>query len=123
MADLFDEVVLTWDGEQYRLTPNLEHVGRVENVITLTALMKSMQEVNPPFVKVSRAYGILLRAAGASVTDEEIYAAMFGDGETQSAAFAAISALLAMMIPKSVVEKSSKKRQGQMPEAMEGTES
>jgi hypothetical protein len=105
----FDDVALEWQGAQYTIPHNrvLRTIAAVEEVITLGGLARSARDVPP--AKISIAFGIILRAAGANVTDDEVYDGMFVEGgsfEVQRVA-EAVMALLAMMLPNSAKAKAA----------------
>jgi hypothetical protein len=96
---MFNPVVLKWGTETYTVPPNktLMAIATVENVLTLGELHTFSERRAVPVAHIAQAYGALLRFAGARVTDEEVYAGMFGGGDVD--ANAAVTSLLAMMLP------------------------
>lgn len=102
-------VFLSWKGQEYEVSADrvMMLIAQIEDVITLPQLL------NPngrPLAKISMAYGVALRYAGAKVRDDEIYASMFTEGSAESAS-AAVNGLLSMMLPPaSVAEKSPEKK-------------
>lgn len=94
---VFKPVTLVYNAKHYLVKPNevLPLLAQIESVISLIDLSDANRV---PFAKVSMAYGIALRYAGARVSDDEIYQSLFSDGAA-SAAAAAVGGLLAMMIP------------------------
>jgi len=103
----FDDVKLAWRGKDYLLPADrvFDVACRIEEIITIPALCKSLADNNPSFTKVAMAYGIALRAAGAKVSDEQIYAGMFGSDEQRNEVSAAAQALLAVLMPKDAIDK------------------
>jgi hypothetical protein len=102
---LFEPVSLSWGGIEYSIPANrmMRAIAKVEEVITLQQLG------NPdavPMAKISMAYGTLLRYAGAPVTDEAVYEAMFVDGA--STPMTATQTLLTLMLPKRIRDKLAK---------------
>lgn len=104
----WDPVELTWQGKEYVIPPQaiMGAIARVEDHITLFELITASATARPPLGKISQAYASLLRYAGASVQDLEVYSAMFKrDGEpehtqdTVGRAIAAIQMLQKMMTP------------------------
>ena len=78
MSRDFEEVVLSWNGKEYRLPPDqvLPCIARIENVLTLGDLAQASLG-KPMLAKLSMAFGIALRMAGANVTDKEVWEGMF----------------------------------------------
>lgn len=96
---IFQDLTLTWKGVDYvvKATDLLRLIAAVEDVLTLNELFKYSQKGAAPLAKLSEAYGLMLRYAGAKVTDEDIYKALTA-GENQAAA-TATQAILMMMLP------------------------
>lgn len=97
---VFDDIRLRWKGQDYVVRANrvMGALARIEDVITFGALYSHMQRGDVPLVKLSQAYGAVLRYAGARIEDEEIYAGMF-DEASRDAVMAALQALMEMMLP------------------------
>lgn len=66
------DIVLTWKGNVYRIpeTRAFEAGAELEEVVTLSDLEKMRK--NPRFFLIARALGVLLRFAGANVSDREV---------------------------------------------------
>jgi hypothetical protein len=105
---LFDDIKLEWAGKAYTVPANrvLGAIARIEEVVTIKDLAHCAATQSLPVAKLSMAYGSLLRYAGAEVTDEEIYAGMFGNVTDATRTAQAIGGLLAMMIPKNAIKTS-----------------
>lgn len=97
---IFSDVRLEWGEAAFTITADrvLGAIAVVEDHITLGDLgaRKSL-----PLAKISMAYGAVLRYAGAKVSDDEVYNAMFRDKgrRLQRAASEAVFALQVLMIP------------------------
>lgn len=100
---LFEEVKLTWGGKEYTIPPDgmLRCIAEIEDVMTLGELANAQGKGRLPLAKLSTAFAIALRHAGASVTNEEVYAGMFEGGgvELRRRSMTAVFMLQAMMIP------------------------
>jgi len=98
----FEDIHLQWADSEYVIRANkvLGAIARIEDVLTLNELQRFSARGTAPMAKLSMAYGAVLRYAGAKVTDEEVYAGMFGStGTGADAVVESISALVAMMVP------------------------
>jgi len=98
----FEDIRLQWAGSDYVIRANrvLGAIARIEDVVTLNELQRFGARGTAPMAKIAMAYGAVLRYAGAKVTDEEVYAGMFGaTGTSADAVVESISALVAMMVP------------------------
>jgi hypothetical protein len=106
---IFEDVTLTWKGQDYTIesTKVMGAIAKVEEVITLRELFNFYQKSDAPMVKLSMAFGSVLRYAGAKVKDEEVYAAMFNH-EDQNSVTNSINTLLAMMVPPASMVKETK---------------
>lgn len=98
----FEDIRLEWAGKEYTIKSNrmLGAIARIEDVVTLSELQRFGARGTVPMAKIAMAYGAVLRYMGAEVTDDEVYAGMFGaTGTGADAVVNSISALVAMMIP------------------------
>lgn len=98
---IFEPVSFGWKGKTYVVpaTEVLRLIAAVEEVITLADLSAS----RPPMARLSSAFGIALRYAGATVADEEIYKTIFENGGA-SVVSSAVNSLISMMIPPSTLQ-------------------
>lgn len=110
----FDDVTVTWRGQSYIVPANRQMllIAKVEDALggengdqALTVLFRRQ---GPPHTRLAAAFGAVLRHAGASVTDEEIYLSIQNDmiskskGEQTAAIQACIFALLSIISPPAV---------------------
>lgn len=105
MSGIFEEITLGWDGKQYKIPANrvMAAIGVVEKHVTLGELAK--WQADPEKLRLTQltaAYGAIIRFAGATVSDEQIYAGLFQQGG-QTQVVAAIQGMLMMMIPPSAL--------------------
>lgn len=100
---IFEEVRLSWGGKDYVIPPNdiLRAIAKVEEVMTLGDLGNAQGQGRIPYAKLASAFGVLLRHAGATVTDEDVYNDIFKGGpkEMAKASLACIGTLMSLMIP------------------------
>jgi hypothetical protein len=100
---VFEEITLSWNGKNYVIPPDdvLRCIAKIESVCTLGELASHQLRGQLPLAKISMAFAVALRHAGAKVTDDEVYGALFQDSgqEMQRMASQAIFTLQAMMIP------------------------
>ena len=69
-------ITISWKGEDYTLNEDEAFLAasEVEEVITVGELVTMLQSLaSIKFARLARAYGALLREAGANVTDREIH--------------------------------------------------
>lgn len=105
--DIFKEVKLQWNGKEYVIPPNavMMCIAKVEDVVTLAELVRYSNRNTMPLAKLAQAFGVVLRYAGANVSDDEIYLGMFADGDMKEKANNAITTLLVMMMPPAHLAK------------------
>ena len=102
---IFEPVTLTWKGKEYTIEADrvMRLIAKLEEHVTLAELFSG----RPPQAKLSMAYAEALRYAGASVTAEDVYGALFQSDE--GAEYAAITqGVLMMMIPPSALQETPK---------------
>lgn len=96
---MFEPVVFNWKGRDFTIPSDrvMGAIFTVEEIITLQEMAEIQQTKRVNISKISKAYAAVLRYAGADVTHEETYLAMFG--KDQNRAISAVQTLLFMMIP------------------------
>jgi hypothetical protein len=92
---------LKWGEREYTIPPNrvLQAIAKVEDHVTLVELHTYGLNNTAPLAKLSMAFGALLRHAGADVSDDQVYTAMFKSGEMQKNMVNAVQTMLMLMIP------------------------
>lgn len=106
---IFQEVKLRWGDEEFVVAPDriMPLLAKIEDVITIGELQRSVTQAKPPIAKLAMAFGIALRHAGAKVTDDEVYEGMFAEGELQVKVAQSVFSLLVLMIPPSKIVRRS----------------
>lgn len=101
---IFKTIELSFKNKSYKIEPTnvMRCLAQIEDVISLQDLSNANRV---PLVKLSQAYAIALRHAGASVTDEDVYESVFEDGGAAMVS-AAVGGLLSMMIPPAKFQAS-----------------
>lgn len=96
---IFQPVTLTWKGNEYKIESNrvMMMLAQVEDVLTLGELIKHAQKGGAPVIKISMAYGIMLRYAGVKVVDDEVYKSLMTGKEANIKELTQM--LLSMMMP------------------------
>lgn len=97
---VFQEIRLSWDGREFVIPAErvLGAIAEVEEVVTLPEILMMMGG-KMTMAKLSRAYGALLRYAGASLSDDEVYGGLIKHGKTFEQMKTACVALCGLMIP------------------------
>ena len=93
---IFQPIKLSWRGKAFAIPAErvLGAIASIEEVATFPEIIR-MVSGTPNMSKIARAYGAVLRYAGAVVDDEEVYEGMFQPGSTHAEVLIALSAGLA----------------------------
>jgi hypothetical protein len=73
MSAIFRTVRLAWEGETYEVKPTMALLNRIENRVSLAALVRALSTDAPPLSHMAFVLGEFLREAGARVKDDEVY--------------------------------------------------
>ena len=103
---IFEEVKLTWNDKDYIVKPDrvMGLISVVEDFVTIEDLMSDGLKR----ARISQAYAAALNYAGAFVTSEQIYNALFSSDQLATTT-QAVYALLTLMIPPEHLRKSTSK--------------
>ena len=74
MSAVFQNVTIGWGGQEYTIKPTMRLINDIEQSISLAVTAQRMASGQPPLSHIAIIAGKMLRAAGAKVTDEEVYA-------------------------------------------------
>ncbi len=73
MSAIFRTVQLSWNGQAYQVKATMQLLNRIENRVSLAALVRALSTDAPPLSHLAFVLGEFLREAGARVRDEEVY--------------------------------------------------
>ena len=106
----FKDIEIGWRDETFIIPSNkvLGAIASVEEVVTVQQLAALTQVEDVPLSKLAQAYGALLRYAGCSITDEEVYQGAFEHGGGEDIGLALI-ALFEMLTPARPAARAKKK--------------
>lgn len=94
MSSIFREVVMQWDGKEYRLKPTMALLNRIEQDVSISMVAYKITNGNPPLSQMATIAAHFLQAAGAKVTAEDVYLDIM-NGDQASVSSLAESILLA----------------------------
>jgi hypothetical protein len=102
---IFQPIRLCWHGRDFTIPAErvLGAIAGVEEVVTFPEIVRMASGVRPNMSKVARAYGELLRYAGANVDDDEVYEGLFEPGTNHAQVVAALNTMVAIMMPPSAI--------------------
>lgn len=103
MAGIFEDYTIAWHGMDHVIPAGsmLRVIASVEDVVTYGELLGFARRRTAPFAKLAQAYGIVLRAAGVAISDDDVYAGMFGIDISADMILDAINGLFGLMLPPS----------------------
>lgn len=79
MAGVFKEIKLTWQGVEYRLTPSMALLRRIDGEVNIMSMIQKASGDQFPVFDLAYVVCEFLREAGAKVSDDEIYRDMLDD--------------------------------------------
>ena len=79
------ELVLNWQEKQFKLLVTMAVIDRIEDSVNVGRLLAQHATGDVRFSHVAKFIALLLNEAGAEVTQEEVYAGMFTDGDITAA--------------------------------------
>lgn len=116
----FKRVILEFNGKQYTVVPEkvLGLIDVIEDHITLAEIHQDgMVRKTMRFGKLAAAYAAALNYAGADVSAEDVYFAMFNvDDQMETKSLNMIIALLTIMTPPGTVDAKLKEN-GHFPQS------
>ncbi len=103
-------ITLGWNGQEYKVKMTMDVIGQVED-LGFHAINSQIGEGKTPFVKIARLVSFLLEEAGASATPEDVYNAIYGQGDTSPEAIAGMLKIIAIGIaPEPKKKPTTRKR-------------
>jgi hypothetical protein len=111
-----DDVTLGWKGREFtvKATDRMRLIATIEDQLTITELSSWDSAEKVKLSKLAAAYGAALRFAGAWVSDEDVYTALFGN-DAEGMARLAVNTLNSIMVPmippEHLQDKSGKKKE------------
>ena len=97
MSAIYEEVTLSWDGEEYTVTPTYKMVQQIEQQVSIAGLAARIDEGQPPLSHIAYVISFLLSKAGKYISPDEVYAEIVSgmDGESmRDLAAVAVSAFV-----------------------------
>lgn len=92
---IFRDLTITWRGTDYTVTPSLRLMRTIEQGdISFTAMAARISAGAPPISHVAVVLAKLLQAAGAKVTEDDVYEELW-QGEPEAVQHLVTSVLLA----------------------------
>jgi hypothetical protein len=98
MSAIFRTVSLAWDGQTYEIKPTMALLNKIEQRVSLAALVRRLSTDAPPLSHMAFVLGEFLRSAGARVDDAEIYRELV-TGEAE-ALMGILDAIFAAVFPE-----------------------
>jgi hypothetical protein len=93
MSNIFDDVYITWGGEEYCITPTYGMLRRLEGSVSIASIANRTAMGEPPVSHIAFVVAFLLQQKGVKVTGDDVYEAMcHGDVDTTSLSHTVLSA-------------------------------
>jgi hypothetical protein len=73
MSAVFRTISMAWDGKTYEVKPTMALLNRIEQKVSLAALVRRLTGDAPPLSHMAVVIGEFLRSAGAPASDDEVY--------------------------------------------------
>lgn len=101
---VFQDVTFEWKDEQYIVKGNqvFRLIAELEEVITIAEIVNGCQSMT----KISAAYAVCLNFAGAKVSSEEVYEALFGSDSISPIEY--LQSLIDIVIPPKKLQVEQK---------------
>ena len=74
-------IKLGWDGVEYSLKITMAVIDKIDDDVNLVKLVAEYEKGDARISKIARLLATLLNEAGATVTVEQVFHALFGSGE------------------------------------------
>lgn len=103
----FEDFKIKWMGVEYKIpsTNMFAAINAVEEVITFSEVTRAASTGNVKMSQLSRAFGALLRIAGADVTDEQVYHGMWDkENPDRGDIMSCMLILFKFMVPESAAK-------------------
>lgn len=106
---MFKPVKLDWGGKSVEIPANrlLGAIALVEDIITFNELISFSKRGAYPTARIAQAYGELLRYAGLSVEDDEVYAGIFANAQDATNVTASMQLLMMIMVPTNLHQQAA----------------
>jgi hypothetical protein len=98
---IFTDIEMVWGGRTYTIKSHrvMGAIAQIEDVVTFNEIAAFMQRGTAPMARLCQGYAAALKYAGARVTGEDIYRAVYAEPEKQVIVLKAVTGLLALALP------------------------
>jgi len=91
------KVALGWNGQEYKVKMTMDVIGQVED-LGFHAITRQIEAGNMPFIRISKVVSFLLCEAGANASVDDVYTAIYGQGDTSPDDIAAMLSVITLGI-------------------------
>jgi hypothetical protein len=97
----FTDIELVWGDLVYTIKSFrvMGAITQIEDVITFNEIAAFMRRGTAPMARLCQGYAAALKYAGAKVTGEDVYSAVYAEPEMQLAVLKAVTSILALALP------------------------
>ncbi len=101
MKSAFDDIVIEWGGETYRLANDMRTIRQVERVVTRPDVREDLESTGQLLpADIAEIFGNLLRHGGADASNDDVYVGLFRGNEKDKET----AQLVAMQVIRSILE-------------------
>lgn len=80
----YRKLEMSWAGENYDIPVSFDLINRIERHYSLTVLAQQIAGQSPALSHIAGVVAIMLRSAGADVSEDEVYHDLMTSGESKA---------------------------------------
>lgn len=106
MSAVYQDIQLSWKGKDYTIKPDMRLMHAIEQHFSLARVARRIAQGDVPLSHMATMVAIMLRSAGADVTDDDVFIELM-TGDTQAVQDMAV-ALITAAFPIQTQEGNTK---------------
>lgn len=88
MAAIYDEIVLSWGGEEYTIQPSYRMIQSIESQgVSIVGVSQRLIQGEPPISLVAQIVSHMLRSAGAKASPDQVYEHLMTEADSDEIAY------------------------------------
>lgn len=110
MAPIYQEIAITWEGREYRITPTYAMIQKIEQRLSIQGLIERMQAEQAPLTQLADLIATVLQLAGCrspTATGEAIYAEIYASRESALRISEAATRVIFGLLPQKVLQRGN----------------
>lgn len=120
MAAVYQDILLVWRDQEYTIKPTMRLMQDIEQRFSISRVAHRITQGDAPLSHMAAIVGIMLRSAGAKVSDDEVFSEIM-QGDTDSVQAMSIALITAAFpfqgkkqgnatAPKPAAKKATRKK-------------